>query len=87
MDSCRSLAPISVKLYQLHMAACPSPQVAALRRGTELWALGDLLSSLDWGSLKVENNDLRERALALMCLGAVLSIVKFFVKHFLCQLC
>lgn len=31
-------------------------------------------------------NDLRERALALMHLGPVLSIVKFFVKHFLCQL-
>lgn len=33
------------------------------------------------------HNDLRERALALMCLGPLLSMVKFFVKHLLCQLC
>lgn len=81
-QSCTCLS----KTVAAALASCPSPQAAALHQGTELWTSGDLLSSLDWGTWKIRDNDLRERMLALLCLGPVISIGKAFVKHFLCQL-
>lgn len=44
------------------LASCPSPQAAALHRGTELWTSGDLLSSLDWGTWKAEIDPKRKNA-------------------------
>lgn len=81
-QSCTCLS----KTVAAALAPCPSPQAAALHQGTELWTSGDLLSSLDWGTWKIRDNDLRKRMLALLCLGPVISIGKAFVKHFLCQL-
>lgn len=70
------------------LASCPSPQAAALHQGTELWwTSGDLLSCLDWVTWKAEIMNLRERMLALQCLGPVISIGRFLcnISYGKCQ--